>query len=394
MARKLLFIHGTGVREDGYKASFALIERQLEKYASKIGVAPCRWGEKVGARLNFDGASIPTYGESRGVGVSEDAKNQAMWNLLLQDPSFELAMLSGAQGEEGSRPPEAAAETETLLDNFHELPKSKELKAQVAALGLDHHWPGVVAAIEKTPGFDVAKDSPQAGGLSHHHALARSVVAALEKASLESGGPTLDAVARDELTQAVSQRLGLGARGFASTLTAPFVGLAESIATWQIRRKRTSLTDASYPAAGDILVYQASGDAIRGFIRDEIAKYPDDELFLFAHSLGGIAAFELLVQDRPANVKALITFGSQAPFFYEIGALKTLGIDDKLPLHVPSWINFYDLNDPLSYVGGELFKGRVSDYRIESGQSFPASHSAYLQSRELWIQLEAFVRNA
>jgi len=394
MARKLLFVHGTGVREDGYKASFALIERQLAKYAPAIGVAPCRWGEKVGAKLNFDGASIPTYGESRGVGVSDADKTRAMWNLLLQDPAFELAMLAGAQGEAKTQPPNAAAQTKALLEKFHALPKSEELKARLTALGLERNWPGLVAAIEKTSGFIAAKTSPVAGKPPHRMALARSVVAALEKASFESGGPTLDAAAREELTQAVAHLLGDDARGVMSTLTAPFVGLAESIGTWQVRRKRTSLTDATYPAAGDILVYQANGDAIRGFIRDEIAKLPGDELFLFAHSLGGIAAFELLVQQRPANVKGLITFGSQAPFFHEIGALKTLGLKDTLPLHVPSWINFYDLNDPLSYVGGKLFPGRVSDYKVESGESFPASHSAYLHSRELWIQLEAFVRNA
>jgi len=394
MARKLLFIHGTGVREDGYKASFALIERQLAQYAPAIGVAPCRWGEKVGARLNFDGASIPTYGESRGIGVSDADKTRAMWNLLLQDPGFELAMLAGAQGESKAQPPTAAAQAKTLLDKFHTLPKSEALKTQVTALGLERYWPAVVPAIEKSAAFVAAKTSPAAGKPPHRLALARSVVAALEKQSFESGGPTLDAAAREALTQAIAHQLGDDARGIMSTLTAPFVGLAESIGTWQVRRKRTSLTDATYPAAGDILVYQANGDAIRGFIRDEIDKLPGDELFLFAHSLGGIAAFELLVQERPANVKGLITFGSQAPFFYEIGALKTLGLKDSLPLHVPSWINFYDLNDPLSYVGGALFKDRVSDYKVESGESFPASHSAYLHSRELWIQLEAFVRNA
>lgn len=394
MAKTLLFVHGTGVREDGYKASLAVIERQVAKYAPGLKVAPCRWGEKVGARLNFDGASIPSYGESRGVGVSEADQARAMWAMLLQDPAFELSLMAGAAAEQKAQPPNAAAVTRALLDKFHELPKSDELKQKVATLALDRFWPRVVTDIEKSEGFKAAAKSPQAGKPPHRLALARSVVAALERASFESGGPTLDAVAREDLTKSVAHQLGDDARGVFSTLTAPFVGLAESIATWQVRRKRTSLTDATYPAAGDILVYQARGQLIRDFIRAEVGKLVDDEVFVLAHSLGGIASVEMLIQGRPANVKGLITFGSQAPFFYEIGALETLSLNDKLPQHFPSWINFYDLNDPLSYVGGKLFEDRVSDYKVESGESFPASHSAYLHSRELWIQLEAFVRNA
>jgi hypothetical protein len=228
----------------------------------------------------------------------------------------------------------------------------------------------------------------------HRNALARAVVAGLQTACMEAGAPTLDAATRDTLVGRFAPLLGDDALGVVATLTSPFTGLAKSIGTWQIRRKRTSLTDAAYPAAGDILVYQARGEAIREFIRAEAAKRQDDDVFLFAHSLGGIACFELLVKETPPNVRGLITFGSQAPFFYEIGALASLGVDDDLPPHFPPWLNFYDLADPLSYVAGQLFKnGAVSDDRVESGENFPASHSAYLHSRSMWVRLEAWVRH-
>ncbi|RQP22188.1 lipase family protein [Piscinibacter terrae] len=400
MAKTLLFVHGTGVREDGYKASLAVIERQLGQCGLDAKVASCRWGEKVGARLNFDGASIPTYGDSRGVGVSDADKNRAMWSMLLQDPGFELGLLAGATGEKKAQPPNAAALTNALLAKFHDLIKADDLKPELAALGLDRFWPRVVTDIEKSKAFEAAKTSPLAGKPPHRLALAHAVVAALEKESFESGGPTLDSATREALSHQVARRLGDDARGVFSTLASPFVGLAENIATWQIRRKRTSLTDATYPAAGDILVYQARGEAIRGFIRDELAKLPNDEVFVFAHSLGGIASVEMLIEDRPGNVKGLITFGSQAPFFYEIGALKTLDLEktrdlaDKLPSHFPMWLNFYDLNDPLSYVGGKIFGNRVSDHQVVSDESFPASHSAYLHSKPMWTMIEAWVRNA
>ena len=394
MGKKILFVHGTGVREEGYKASLKVIRKQLATYAHTVTPVECRWGENVGAKLNHDGASIPTYGETRGLGVSSSQEGQAMWNLLLQDPSFELAMLSGPQAERKAVPPNATQSVKLMLDNFAALRTSRELEKELTDLTLDGFWPGVLDELEKTDGFKNAKTSPTAGKQPHRLALARAVVASLVKASLEVGAPALDSATRDELTKTIEGLLGDDARGIFSVFTVPVKGLAGSVGTWLARRKRTSLTDAAYPLAGDILVYQAHGDKIRKFIRDRIDELPDDDVFVLAHSLGGIASFELLVKQRPPNVKGLITFGSQAPFFYEIGALETLGHDDKLPLHFPSWINFYDLNDPLSYIGAKLFEGRVSDYKIESGVSFPASHSAYLHSKELWTQVRDFLDHA
>jgi hypothetical protein len=94
------------------------------------------------------------------------------------------------------------------------------------------------------------------------------------------------------------------------------------------------------------------------------------------------------------NVKRLITFGSQAPFLYELGALVTLPSNAALPAHFPLWSNFYDLNDPLSYIGEKLFPKRVADYQVESGLAFPAAHSAYLHSTPFWIQLAALIKHA
>ncbi|HSI56924.1 MAG TPA: hypothetical protein VLA16_05165 [Ideonella sp.] len=394
MAKRLLFVHGTGVRQAGYEASLAVIRRQLAAHAPEVGVAECLWGETAGARLHHEGASIPTYGVSRGVGVSDDEAAQALWDLLLQDPSFELGLLATAPAEKKATPPNAVHPLAGLMANFQVLKGSAARPELLAALALDGHWLAALDAVEQSAGFKGAKASALAGQPPHRDALARAIVAGLAKASLEAGGPVPDAASRDALAQALQALLADDTRGVFKLVTAPFRGLAESIATWQIRRKRSSLTDASYPAAGDILLYQAHGDGIRQFIADQIEACAGDEVFVFAHSLGGIACFELLVQQRPAPVKGLITFGSQAPFFYEIGALKHLKTTEALPGHFPSWINFYDLNDPLSYVGEQLFTGRVSDYRIESGESFPASHSAYLHSRELWLQVAAFIAHA
>jgi hypothetical protein len=282
--------------------------------------------------------------------------------------------------------------TKELTDAFAGLPESKELKKSLSALGLERFLADAVKLVQGSPGVRLAETSPQAGQPSHRDALARALVASLVRASLDEGGPVPDAVARDDLVKTVQRLLAPDSRGVFAFVTAPFKGLAQSIATWQVRRKRTSLTDATYPAAGDILVYQARGETIRQFIRDKLDKVRDDAVFVLAHSLGGIASFEMLVEQRPPQVKGLVTFGSQAPFFHEIGALRTMKGDAKLPMHFPSWINFYDLNDPLSYVGEDIFgKDRVSDYKVESGESFPASHSAYLHNRAFWQHVSSFI---
>ncbi|MEG2902552.1 MAG: alpha/beta fold hydrolase, partial [Massilia sp.] len=152
--------------------------------------------------------------------------------------------------------------------------------------------------------------------------------------------------------------------------------------------------DSAFPAAGDILLYQARGQGIRDFIGRRIDQLKAKEVIILAHSLGGIACVELLAQHTPGHVKRLVTFGSQAPFFHELGALVTIEPGDSLPAHFPSWSNFYDLNDPLSYIASKVFSGDVSDYRVESGESFPASHSAYLHSTPFWQQLKALLHDA
>ena len=58
---------------------------------------------------------------------------------------------------------------------------------------------------------------------------------------------------------------------------------------------------------------------------------------MIAHSLGGIACVELFIEQKLSKkVDALVTVGSQAPFFYEIEALRTVEkYGDPLPGHFP-----------------------------------------------------------
>ena len=168
---------------------------------------------------------------------------------------------------------------------------------------------------------------------------------------------------------------------------------------------------------------------------------------LFAHSLGGIASFEMLVEhaslpegERPWNIKdlaLLITVGSQSSFLYELDALKILRREATAPAAAvaeeegeapdqpapaaageapdqpapavageaaasdgssssplspdfPAWLNLYDPSDLLSFLAPPVFPGRVSDEEINSRQPFPESHGAYWDNPKTWEMIKKY----
>jgi pimeloyl-ACP methyl ester carboxylesterase len=159
--------------------------------------------------------------------------------------------------------------------------------------------------------------------------------------------------------------------------------LALKIGTNKVARKRGVISDSAYPAAGDILLYEARGSGIRNFIENTIQKTPKP-CILIAHSLGGIACVDLLAQKKIDGVSLLITAGSQAPLLYELNALVSLPHGTSLPEGFPPWLNLYDKHDFLSYIGAGVFPKRVTDVLVNNGQPFPQAHSAYWKNPEVW----------
>lgn len=146
------------------------------------------------------------------------------------------------------------------------------------------------------------------------------------------------------------------------------------------------------PETGDILRYQARGALLRARIAEAVAlarAADDGPVVLLAHSLGGIASFDLLAMEPAHGVDLLVTVGSQAPFLYEIDALTGLRRGEELPGTFPRWINVYDRRDLLGFVGGKLFPGRVDDVRVHLRQPFPRAHTAYFAHRGLYERLNA-----
>jgi len=162
-------------------------------------------------------------------------------------------------------------------------------------------------------------------------------------------------------------------------------------ATSWASRRRGRLSDAILEEPGYILLYQARGGPIRTFIKDTINTC-GGEVFVFAHSLGGIMVVDLLATERVPSVMGLITVGSQAPFLYETGALVSLSPDAPLPSHFPPWLNVYDRSDFLSYVAAGVFPGsKIIDFEAISHQPALQAHSAYFTNDAVWRRIAKFV---
>ena len=64
----------------------------------------------------------------------------------------------------------------------------------------------------------------------------------------------------------------------------------------------------------------------------------------------------------------------------------------KLPSNFPEWLNIYDRNDFLSYVGEEIFPGKIKDVEVKSQQPFLQAHGAYWKNDKvydtIWQKME------
>lgn len=213
-------------------------------------------------------------------------------------------------------------------------------------------------------------------------AVARALVAELLRQGLEKDKVLPDGEQRDEwvesLRQSMGSNLNVGSRAVPGILK-PAVRLVN-------RRLLRPFGESHSPIAGDIILYQVRGKGIRDYIGKVIsdAKPP---VYLMAHSLGGIAAVDALVLNPSLKVEALITFGSQAPYFLELNALVSLEKGQVLPQHFPSlWLNVCDPNDLLSFRAKKVFANdvRIRDEQLDSGQPPLAAHSSYLGSNSFW----------
>ena len=165
-------------------------------------------------------------------------------------------------------------------------------------------------------------------------------------------------------------------------------------------RRRVPLTESASDFSRSIIFYLRRGAQARSAIVQALRTVDQDApVILFGHSLGGIAAVDLVTgsqwQDEKIRVDLLVTAGSQSPWLYLLGGLAQLGPDRPGKLPVP-WLNFWDERDLLSFCAEEVFAGRgvrIIDREVASGEPFPQSHDAYFANpeliREIRVELEA-----
>ncbi|MDR5763317.1 hypothetical protein [Caballeronia sp. LZ035] len=212
--------------------------------------------------------------------------------------------------------------------------------------------------------------------------VARAVVSAFIAWLRVSGQPGVTGQQRDQLVAVLQPEFGGPGLGVKDWL----LGRVTSF----MAPRRDAFSNWSGAPLGDILRYQARGETLRNFIGERVRQ--TGASVILAHSLGGVAAVDWLASGN-RNLAALVTVGSQAPFFYEIDALASCPYGTKLPESFPRrWLNFYDPRDFLSYAGQALFKGFAHDVKVDNGQPFPEAHSAYWHNdAEVWPEINRFL---
>jgi hypothetical protein len=380
LPRTLIFVHGTGVREERYNSNFADITRRLAMISPESTPVRCLWGETEGCKLRSGGKSIPEYETARDMFSAEEDPSNALWWMLYQDPLFELQLLS--RNDAGSDAFDLQAET--AIEAGIELLTRNDTDVVTAAVqdaGLALEWSAAKSELAGSSAVVEALARFLTMTADVRMVLARAVVA--RAIQMAPSGQVVSGDLRDQLVDRLADSWGGEERAF-GWAKAALTRVAMHIATGKLKRERGAVSDAAYPAAGDILLYQRRGDGIRHFIRRTIEK-AEPPVAVLAHSLGGIACVDLFCEPDAPSVEWLITAGSQASLLYELDALAGMRHGDSLPESFPkNWLNLYDLRDFLSYVSGEIFKGRVVDVKVDNGQPFPQSHSAYWTNPMVW----------
>lgn len=392
----VIFVHGISVREPVLSQTFTQIKGKLQEELPNLTVVSCAWGDSLGARLNADGASIPLYDSTRNDNQAiQPDENIIRWAQLYQDPLYELRLLSLKTLEERDFTPGQEEPSEKLNRRLQQFEPSDELQAKLKECGIADVFAKARQNVIESPAYREALDTISDTLTEYRDAIARAIIA--ESIAIcgkqEKFAPILnDYALREDVVISLSSEIYYAEAAIGDWLKEQLAKLLQPPATGYLKRKRGVISDVTYPAVGDILLYQGRGQKIRDLIYKYI-KDAEPPVVLLAHSLGGIACVDLLVEqllneeEVIKKVELLITVGSQAPYFYEVNALQSLEFNSdrnqRLPKGFPEWLNIYDLQDFLSYIGGNIFPS-VQDILVDNQQPFPQSHSAYWSNKATW----------
>jgi hypothetical protein len=400
MPGTLFFVHGTGVRDDGFTATMALIREGARN--NELDVADVRgtsWGGQLGVRLDRLSDVLPPQMSTRDIETVATAEEiaAAIWTQLLDDPLFELRV---ASAREPKTKPSTGLPGQTFPDQ-----DAKVMLQRLSTTPPNLDGTGITASEVKIAADLLAVSPPLAAAAAAFGdandpdfcaAMARAVVALVlngHRFDAPGTGPaaSYDGIARDRLVEAVSGTLSpVSTRGLGGWLMGKIEEIAKARATSAVRTRRAGLTGLSLPGIGDILLYQRRGADILACIAADLAACKPP-IIAVGHSLGGIILVDLLSRSSAPAVDLLVTVGSQSPLFFIIDALDSLRLSDNRAPFTP-WLNIYDPNDFLSFCAERAFSGQtgIHDRQVESKVPFPESHSAYWRQDEVYRIIKDF----
>jgi hypothetical protein len=138
------------------------------------------------------------------------------------------------------------------------------------------------------------------------------------------------AAAEDEVPKAYT-RMPRAVRVLLRAVDRRFGAAAGILHVSVLRQVRRYLTEPQLKAQVDARVAQVAGPACRVMI---------------AHSLGSVVAYEYLRRNPDSGVELFLTLGSPLGLRMVRQRLESLG-----PVPVASWVNVYDLGDPVACAG-------------------------------------------
>src|SRR5262249_38770712 len=254
----VIFIHGTGVRDE---STFNAVKAALPNW----NVVHAFWGESHGVKLNRGGGSIPDYAP---VDVlSEENQIESQWELLYRDPLYELRHLTSPSGEREELPFNQLPQWEELKTRIESYPLSEALSQLLKGTQLNEVWTEAFDAVIHSKDFENAVQKFTSEDDPTITLVARAIVASLIVTGVEKGYPLPDGDARDALVERLA--LDFGQKKYRGALEKAISYYLRPL-TWYAERNRAAVSDAAFPAAGDILLYQRRGDEIRAFIEATI----------------------------------------------------------------------------------------------------------------------------
>jgi hypothetical protein len=388
MRGTLVFVHGTGVRQEGWVPTWHRVQEHGRAHGlNEVTFIGCPWGPKLGMPLERVDATLPPEAIAKALtDAPPDPRDlaAAAWDLLLTDPLFELRLAGeGAPAAAGVVVGALPADQEAL-ERLEDLARRTPIERPASEITAEE-IAGAVRAVAASAELQAAARTL---GTPDHpdlvKAAARAVVARIlagHRGGAPGTGPAelYDLARRDRLVAALIAALSPGgAKGFKDTLQERGLGYILSRATQIGRDRRRGLQGVATPPIGDILYYQRRGGVMLDYIVEQM-RNAIPPVVAVGHSLGGIMLVDLLSRPDAPRVDLLVTAGSQAPMLYALDALEQVRWGQARPAPFTPWINFYNPRDFLSFCAARIFPDvtGIRDIEIDPGVPFPESHSAY-----------------